>query len=103
MIVSDFATFVMSAEAGSEAHGAMKSRSNEANALKLPPPEDSGTISIKGWVIFSFWAVAIFLGLPIWLWTTSIHRASLPTQEMLAWSEGKVQSPVLSDGLRLTQ
>lgn len=81
---------MMSAEAESEAYGAATSGLKEVKASKSPPAEDPASIKIKSWVIFSFWAVAICLGLPIWLWTTSIHRASLPTQEMLEWSDGKV-------------
>jgi len=61
-----------------------------AKASKKPPPESSDSIRVRGLVIFSFWAVVVFLGLPVWLWTTSIHRASLPLQEMLDWADGKV-------------
>ncbi len=61
-----------------------------AKTFKKPPPESSESIRVRGLVIFSFWAVVILLGLPVWLWTTSIHRASLPLQEMLDWADGKV-------------
>ncbi|KAA8614875.1 GPI transamidase component PIG-S [Pyrenophora tritici-repentis] len=44
--------------------------------------------------IASFWAVVVFLGLPIWLKTTAIYRAELPLQEMTDWAEGKVCKPV---------
>jgi phosphatidylinositol glycan class S len=57
---------------------------------KAPPPESQDSIYIRTLVIFSFWAVVIFLGLPIWWWTTSIYRARLPLQEMVDWAEGKV-------------
>lgn len=59
-------------------------------AYKAPPPEKPEDIKTRGWVVFSFWAVVIFLGLPVWLWTTSIHRAALPLQQMLEWADGKV-------------
>ena len=59
-------------------------------ATKKPPPESIESVRTRHWVIFSFWAVVLFLGLPIWLWTTSIHRAHLPLQEMLDWADGKV-------------
>jgi GPI-anchor transamidase subunit S len=39
-------------------------------------------------VILSFWAVILFLGLPMWWQTTSIYRAKLPIERMLAWSQG---------------
>ena len=59
---------------------------------KQPPPESVESIITRGLVIGSFWAVVIFLGLPIWWWTTSIHRARLPLQEMLEWADGKVRN-----------
>ena len=61
-----------------------------ASIKQKPPPESSEAIRIRRLVILSFWAVVICLGLPVWLWTTSIHRATLPLQEMLNWADGKV-------------
>ena len=58
---------------------------------KNPPPESAEGRRVRGLVIFSFWAIVIFLGLPVWLWTTSIHRARLPLQEMMDWADGKVR------------
>lgn len=55
-----------------------------------PPPESLEGIRIRSLVIVSFWAVVIFLGLPIWLWTTSIYRARLPLREMIDWADGRV-------------
>ena len=57
---------------------------------KQPPPESKESIRVRQLVILSFWAVVIFLGLPIWWWTTSVYRARLPLQEMEDWAEGKV-------------
>ena len=57
---------------------------------KQPPPETLESIRIRKLVIGSFWVIVIFLGLPMWWWTTSIYRASLPLQEMLEWADGKV-------------
>ncbi len=57
---------------------------------KKPPPESIESIRTRSQVILSFWAIVILLGLPIWWWTTSIHRASLPLREMLEWADGKV-------------
>lgn len=41
-------------------------------------------------VILAFWAVVVFLGLPMWWKTTSIYRANLPIEEMNEWAEGRV-------------
>lgn len=57
---------------------------------KQPPPESSENIHTRSLVVVSFWAIIIFLGLPLWWWTTSIHRARLPLREMLDWADGKV-------------
>lgn len=62
---------------------------------KQPPPESAEETRTRSLVILSFWAIVIFLGLPTWWWTTSIPRARLPLQEMLAWADGKV-GPSLS-------
>ena len=62
-----------------------------ASLKKQPPPESSHSIRSRAFVIFSFWAVVVFLGLPTWWWTTSIHRARLPLEVMLDWADGKVK------------
>jgi phosphatidylinositol glycan class S len=64
--------------------------SSVSSVKSKPPPEPAHNVEVRSWVIYSFWAVVVLLGLPVWLWTTSIHRASLPLDDMLAWSEGKV-------------
>ena len=64
--------------------------SNVASTKKHPPPESSESIRTRGFVILSFWAIVILLGLPTWWWTTSIYRARLPLQEMLEWADEKV-------------
>lgn len=61
-----------------------------ASKRKNPPPESIENIRTRSQVILSFWAIVIFLGLPIWWWTTSIHRARLPLRDMLEWADGKV-------------
>ncbi|KAI4155080.1 MAG: hypothetical protein LQ340_001237 [Diploschistes diacapsis] len=58
-------------------------------AIKRPPPEKPESIRARSLVVFTFWTVVVLLGLPVWLWTTSIHRAHLPLQEMLDWADGK--------------
>lgn len=66
---------------------------------KQPPPESTEEIRTRGLIIFSFWAIVIFLGLPTWWWTTSIPRARLPLQEMLAWADGKVGGCFVQESL----
>lgn len=61
-----------------------------ASKRKNPPPESIENIQTRSQVVLSFWAIVIFLGLPIWWWTTSIHRARLPLRDMLEWADGKV-------------
>jgi len=59
-------------------------------ARKEPPPETSQDVVRRRWLIASFWAVVLLLGLPIWYKTTAVYRAVLPLERMTAWSEGKV-------------
>jgi GPI-anchor transamidase subunit S len=74
--------------------GIPKSSSGEirkaTNAKKQPPAEKPEVVWLRTKIILSFWAVIVFLGLPVWWKTTSIYRARLPTQKMLAWSEETV-------------
>ena len=64
-------------------------------AAQKPPTEGHGSIITRRWILFSFWAVALFLGLPLWLWTTSVPRANLPLESMNRWAAGQVSaSPV---------
>jgi phosphatidylinositol glycan class S len=58
---------------------------------KQPPPESTESIWLRRLAIMSFWAIVVFLGLPMWLKTTAVYRAQLPLQEMTAWAEGKVR------------
>lgn len=62
---------------------------------KQPPPENPADIHRRSLVILSFWAIVIFLGLPIWWKTTSIYRANLPLSEMMSWADGKVYSTII--------
>ncbi len=57
---------------------------------KPPPQETAQNVWIRRVVILSFWAVALFLGLPIWWKTTEVYRATLPLSQMTDWAEGKV-------------
>ncbi|KAL9006634.1 MAG: hypothetical protein Q9188_000594 [Gyalolechia gomerana] len=64
-----------------------------AASTRQPPPESRESIRVRQLVILSFWAIVVFLGLPIWFWTTSIRRARLPLQEMMGWAEGRLCKP----------
>ena len=86
-------------------HTNFKAVSSPATAHKKPPPESTESIKTRGLVILSFWAVVILLGLPVWFWTTSIYRASLPLQDMLDWADGRVlvAHPKCRDSLNVLQ
>ncbi len=62
----------------------------QVTARKEPPPERPESIRVRTFVILSFWALVVFLGLPIWWKTTTIYRANLPLQQMMEWADGKV-------------
>jgi GPI-anchor transamidase subunit S len=64
-------------------------------AHKKAPPETPESINLRSKIVLSFWAVILLLGLPTWLKTTQIYRASLPLQDMLALSAGEVQALLL--------
>ena len=55
-----------------------------------PPPESRAFLWTRRLIIFAFWFVIITLGLPHWIWTTSIHRSDLPLELMNNWADGKV-------------
>lgn len=61
-----------------------------ALAKKQPPPESYQEVKKRRWIIFCFWAVVAFLGLPVWYATTTVPRASLPLEAMSQWAEGQV-------------
>lgn len=68
-----------------------------ANAVSIAskkeaPPETAESIRLRIWVIVSFWATIIFIGLPIWWKTTTIHRESLPLDQMMDWADGRVRT-----------
>jgi hypothetical protein len=68
---------------------------NVAKAKKEPPPEKPEHIRMRSYVLVSFWAIIIFLGLPIWWRTTTIYRANLPLDQMMDWADGRVGIPAL--------
>ena len=59
-------------------------------ARKQPPPESPQGVKTRRWIIFSFWAIAGLLGLPIWYATTTVPRAALPLESIDAWASGQV-------------
>jgi len=61
--------------------------SERTHSVPLESPANERT---RRWIIISFWAVILCLGLPHWIWTTSIHRSDLPLDIMNEWAEGKV-------------
>lgn len=62
-----------------------------AATRKEPPPESAESFRVRGLVIFSFWAIVLFLGLPVWWRTTAIYRARLPLSQMMDWADGRVR------------
>ncbi|KAL1587437.1 hypothetical protein WHR41_03882 [Cladosporium halotolerans] len=62
--------------------------SEKADAVSVAPPESPGSVWTRRIIILAFWAVVATLGLPHWIWTTSIYRAELPAEQMTRWSEG---------------
>jgi phosphatidylinositol glycan class S len=60
-----------------------------------PPPETSASLWLRRYVILSFWAVVVILGLPTWWKTTAIYRADLPLSYMTDWADGKVALPII--------
>jgi hypothetical protein len=57
-----------------------------------PPPESAESFRVRSLVIFSFWAIVLFLGFPVWWRTTAIYRAKLPLNQMMDWADGKVRN-----------
>jgi hypothetical protein len=58
--------------------------------VESPPPEKATAVWTRRIIIFAFWAVVATLGLPHWIWTTSIYRSELPVERMTQWAEGHV-------------
>lgn len=72
----------------------------EAAARKGSPLERPQDVRLRTIVVLSFWALILFVGVPMWWQTTSIHRAQLPLPEMLRWADGQVNAhSIFSDSL----
>ena len=55
-----------------------------------PPAELPSDTRRRTYIVWSYWLIVVFLGLPIWWQTTAIHRAHLPLDGMMQWADGKV-------------
>lgn len=62
----------------------------EARTKKPLAPETPQHAWRRRLIISSLWAIVLLVGLPTWYHTTAVHRANLPLQSMMEWSEGKV-------------
>jgi phosphatidylinositol glycan class S len=88
----------IASEPGAKVYDKDTSKSDDApaNAVsaapkkKEPPPESSESIRQRSYVILSFWAIILIIGLPIWWKTTAIYRARLPLDQMMDWADGRV-------------
>ncbi|KMU83940.1 hypothetical protein CIHG_01724 [Coccidioides immitis H538.4] len=72
----------------------MEESKGTASILRTPHPEKPESIRARSLVIAAFWAVIIFMGLPMWWTTTSIYRSPLSLDEMADWAAGKSCRPV---------
>ncbi|KAI0547016.1 phosphatidylinositol-glycan biosynthesis class S protein [Xylaria curta] len=79
---------------GSESTTTTTTVTKPKSKYKPPPPEQESHIFRRSLIIASFWLLVLCLGIPIWWKTTSIHRASLPLNQMMDWANGKACSPV---------
>lgn len=73
-----------------EATSAAAKASDDASKYREPPAEKPSHIMRRMYIVLSYWAIILLLGVPIWWKTTAISRADLPLDDMLQWSEGKV-------------
>ncbi|KAL1957579.1 hypothetical protein VTO42DRAFT_5690 [Malbranchea cinnamomea] len=87
-----------SMQAVSEPSKAAPTMAKPGATKSLPPPEKPEEIRTRSLIILSFWAVIIFLGLPMWWKTTSIYRAHLPLDDM---GSGKACHPVFPLQIRV--
>ncbi|KAK4956941.1 GPI transamidase component [Elasticomyces elasticus] len=59
-----------------------------AKVIQSPPPEQPKSIWTRRYIIFSFWAIVVCFGLPLWIRTTTVYRADLPLRVMQQWADG---------------
>ncbi|PNS21907.1 GPI transamidase component PIG-S [Sphaceloma murrayae] len=60
-----------------------------STAMKQPPPETSESIKTRRHILASFWIIIVLVGLPIWIYTTTVPRAPLPLNVMNQWANGQ--------------
>jgi len=99
-------TAVGTTKKGQESHPSDDAPAHAVDATpakKEPPPEKPETIIIRAFVILSFWAIILLLGLPIWWRTTTIYRARLPLDQMMDWADGRVKSLSTVEIIALTK
>ncbi|KAJ3479878.1 hypothetical protein NLG97_g8205 [Lecanicillium saksenae] len=70
------------------------SAATDHNGYTPPPPEQPSDTRRRSYIVWSYWLIVVFLGLPIWWQTTAIHRANLPLDAMNEWADGKACRPV---------
>ncbi|KAF4549733.1 GPI transamidase component PIG-S-like protein [Elsinoe fawcettii] len=56
---------------------------------KEPPPETLDSIKTRRFILASFWTIVVLIGLPIWIYTTTVPRATLPLDVMNQWATGE--------------
>ncbi|TQV98429.1 hypothetical protein V2A60_007829 [Cordyceps javanica] len=82
----------MASKASAEA--AASSVAEKEKAYTPPPAEKPSETRRRSYIVWSYWLIVVFLGLPIWWQTTAIHRANLPLDGMMQWADGKACRPV---------
>lgn len=78
----------MASQAPAEASKAPEA--TEKKGYTPPPPEKPSETRKRSYIVWSYWLIVVFLGLPIWWQTTAIYRANLPLDGMYEWADGKV-------------
>lgn len=79
----------MASQAATEAPASSTAKAAEPSYTP-PPAEKPSDTRRRSYIVWSYWLIVVFLGLPIWWQTTAIHRAHLPLDGMMQWADGKV-------------
>lgn len=80
----------MSADGGVKSSEPEVATSRSPETARSAPAESPAEIWTRRAILLAFWAVIVTLGLPHWIWTTSIVRSGLPVGLMNSWAEGQV-------------
>ncbi|KAF2148788.1 beta-lactamase/transpeptidase-like protein [Myriangium duriaei CBS 260.36] len=95
MAVAKEQTKASAAQAADTADGSNPASTTESegphvvSGTKQPPPETSYSIASRRYILLALWSTIVLLGLPIWIWTTTVHRATLPLDSMNEWAGGQ--------------